>query len=77
MEEQLTTPFDFGLNLHDYFAAKAMQATMSNAEMWRAICMDRNNNTRDKENDSVEDYVAQECYKMADAMMRERKNRNR
>ena len=60
------------IELRDYFAAKVLEGMHSNSEMWRAICMDKKNCTRDKENDSVEDYVAQECYKMADAMLKER-----
>lgn len=58
--------------LRDYFAAKSLQGIMANNEMWIAMCMDRGNCTRDKQNDSVEDYVAQQCYKMADAMLKER-----
>ena len=61
------------IELRDYFAAKALQGIMANNEMWRSICMDRSNFTRDKQNDSVEDYVAQQCYKMAEAMIIESK----
>jgi hypothetical protein len=35
--------------------------------------MDAGNNTRDKEKDTYENYIAQQCYKMANAMMKERK----
>ncbi len=64
MDKEITTK--------DYFAAKAMQAAMSNPEMWRAMCMDSANGKRDSR-DTVEDYVAQESYRMAEAMMRERR----
>lgn len=67
------TEMENEIKLKDYFAAKALQGVMANNEMWRAMCMDRSNCTRDKQNDSVEDYVAQQCYKMADAMLKERK----
>lgn len=60
------------IDLRDYFATKVLEGIYSNNEMWRAMCMDKRNCTRDKENDSIEDYVAQECYKMADAMLKER-----
>lgn len=61
------------IKLKDYFAAKVLQGIMANNEMWRSMCMDRSNCTRDKQNDSVEDYVAQQCYEMAEAMLKERK----
>ena len=61
------------IKLRDYFAGKVLEGIHANFEMWTAICMDRGNCTKDKQNDSVEDYVAQQCYKMADAMLKERK----
>jgi len=70
--------FDFngnqhlGMDLRDYFAAKVMQGIFENNEKWRDMCMDRINSTRDKSNDTQEDYVAQQCYVMADAMIKER-----
>lgn len=51
--------YELGLTMRDYFAAKAMQAMLSNQEMW-------------SNNDTMEDYVSQESYKMADAMLKER-----
>ena len=60
------------IELRDYFAAKVLEGIHSNSVMWEAMCMDKKNCTRDKENDTHEDYVAQECYKMADAMLKER-----
>jgi hypothetical protein len=67
------TEMENEIKLRDYLAAKALQGIMANNEMWIAMCMDRSNCTRDKQNDSVEDYVAQQCYKMAEAMLKERK----
>ena len=64
-----------GMDLRDYFAAKAMQGIFENNEKWRAMCMDRINSTRDKSNDTQEDYVAQQCYGMADAMINEREKK--
>ena len=60
------------IELRDYFAAKVLEGIYSNSELWDAMCMDMRNLTRDKRNDTFEDYVAQQCYKMADAMLRER-----
>ena len=60
------------IELRDYFAAMVLQGVVSNNEMWVNMCMDKRNCTRDKQNDTHEDYVAQECYKMADAMLKER-----
>lgn len=60
------------IELRDYFAAKVLEGIYSNNEMWRSMCMDKQNFTRDKDNDTYEDYVAQQCYKMADAMLKER-----
>ena len=60
------------IELRDYFAAKVLEGMYSNSEMWRSMCMDKNNCTRDKAKDTHEDYVAQQCYEMADAMLKER-----
>lgn len=59
----------------DYFAAKVLQGIYSNPEMWRSICMDAPIFKRDRENDTINDYVAQQCYEMADAMIKERSKR--
>lgn len=61
-----------GMTLRDYFAAKILQGIHANNKMWIAMCMDRKNCTRDNKNDTQEDYVAQQCYSMADAMLKER-----
>jgi hypothetical protein len=63
------------IELRDYFAAKVLNGIHSNSELWRAMCADKHNCTRDKENDTHDDYLAQECYKMADAMLRERERK--
>jgi hypothetical protein len=55
------------IELRDYFAAKALEGIHSATHI-----LDKRNCTRDKENDTYEDYVAQQCYKMADAMLKER-----
>jgi len=63
---------DSGMDLRDYFAAKALQGIFANNKMWFNMCMDKSKCTRDKENDNIEDYVSQQCYRMADAMLKER-----
>ena len=67
------TEMENEIKLKDYFAAKTLEGIFANNDMWVAMCMDRQTCTRDKDNDSVEDYVAQQCYKMAEAMLKERK----
>lgn len=54
-----------GMSLRDYFAAKAMQAMNNSLEMVREMY-------KDKGNLSIEDYIAKESYKMADAMLKTR-----
>ena len=61
------------IGLRDYFAAKVLEGIHSDNDMLVAMCQDKRNCTRDKENDTHEDYIAQQCYKMADAMLKERK----
>lgn len=56
-----------GMTLRDYFAAKAMQAFMSNDKWVRGLddaCM--------KGNTKFKDSLAKNCYGMADAMLKER-----
>ena len=60
------------ITMRDYFAAKVLQGIHANNEMWVNMCMDQRNCTRNKGKDTQEDYVAQQCYKMADAMIIER-----
>jgi len=69
--ESKSSDEDF-LSLRDYFAGKVLQGVFSSNEMWTNMCMDKRNFTRDKEKDSQEDYVAQQCYTMAEAMLKER-----
>jgi hypothetical protein len=59
--------------LIDFFAAKVLQGVFANNEMFQNMCLDRKGCTRDKANDDVYDYIAQESYKMAEAMIKERK----
>lgn len=59
-----------GMELRDYFAAKAMQAILSNDRFLVAILTNY-----DSEGVSS-DAIASEAYSMADAMMRERSKRD-
>lgn len=60
-----------GVSPRDYFAAKVLQGIYSNNEIWMAMCMVGRN-----ENKTIEEYVAQNCYIQADAMMKERERIN-
>jgi len=71
-KKEAKTMTDSGMTLRDYFAAKALNGIFSNSEMWVKRGMDRKKCTRDKDSDTMEDYVAQRCYEMADAMLKER-----
>lgn len=62
---------DEGMTLRDYFASKALQGIRSSHEILRAMAMDRKNCARN-EDDTTDDYIAQECYRQADAMLKER-----
>jgi hypothetical protein len=57
---------NLGMTLRDYFAAKHLQGVSGDSEMWRAMCLDTPSGS------SSVDYIAYECYKMADAMMKAR-----
>lgn len=57
----LDNPLDRGMNLRDYFAAKAMQAYIETADE-RSICIEE-----------VGGWIAQFSYTVADAMMEFRK----
>ena len=59
--------------LIDYFASVVLQGIFANNEMFQNMCRDIKGCTRDKANDDVYDYIAQESYKMAEAMLKERK----
>lgn len=61
-----------GMDLRDYFAAKAMPIVVS---IWNDVI--KNNPDQDWEHPTIEtsDYalIANDCYEMADAMMEARK----
>ena len=57
--------------LLDHFAAVALNGMIANDEMWSALCVDKVSFSRNK-NDTMEDYVAQQAYKIADAMIKEK-----
>lgn len=56
-----------GMDLRDYFAAKAMQGIMANRETYLAMVMDNKTGT------PHELYISIQCYKQADAMIKARK----
>lgn len=58
--------------LRDYFAAKVLVGIYSNNEMFINLCNDRRIDARNKNSDTIEEYIAQKCYLMSDAMMKER-----
>lgn len=58
--------------LRDYFAAKVLVGIYSNNEMFINLCKDRGIDARNKNSDTIEEYIAQKCYLMADVMMKER-----
>ena len=58
--------------LRDYFAANVLVGIYSNNEMFINLCNDRRIDARNKNSDTVEEYIAQKCYLMADVMMKER-----
>jgi len=60
------------MTLRDYFAAKAMQGLFSNYELLCSLILSNKENARDKELDTIPDQIAQESYKMADAMLKKR-----
>ena len=62
----LGTGYDEGMDLRDYFAAKAMQGIFDSKIIMEVCQM-----TGDKE---LPELVATMSYNMADAMMKERKN---
>ncbi len=57
--------------LLDQFAAAALNGMFANHLMWMALCADKVRFSRNK-SDTVEDYVAQKAYKIADAMIKEK-----
>lgn len=57
--------------LLDQFAAVALNGILANHELWRSLCADKASFSRNK-NDIMEDYVAQQAYKIADAMIKEK-----
>jgi hypothetical protein len=56
------------IKLRDYFAAKAMQAILSNSELITAI-----KSNSDEANISSDEYLSKKAYKIADTMIKERK----
>jgi len=56
-----------GMTLRDYFAAKAMQGFISDREMYMAMMMDRKTSGL-----SPDDYIANQSYNLADAMLKQR-----
>ena len=54
-----------GMTLRDYFAAKAMQANLSDLKTIRAMA-------QDAKGVPFNEYLAKESYKMADAMLKQR-----
>ena len=58
------------LSKRDYIATQVLNGIHSNSTMWKAMRQDFPNLKRNG-NDTLQDYVAQECYKMADAMLKE------
>ncbi len=63
------------MELRDYFAAKVLNGIHSSPTMWTNMCEDKKQCTRFK-SDTMQDYIAQECYTMADAMLKERLKSN-
>jgi hypothetical protein len=56
--------FQRGMSLRDYFAAKAMQGFISNELVMQSIA--------DNHPDEGDEYIAKECYRIADAMLKQR-----
>lgn len=53
-----------GMSLRDYFAAKAMQANLSDIETIKAMAQDAKG--------PFNEYLAKESYAVADAMLKQR-----
>ncbi len=84
MDDKLKNPFVFpqldefpsgkvgvisgGITLRDYFAAKVLQATISNKDELTNVIMDAENDLSEGEN------VANHAYYFADAMLKARDN---
>jgi hypothetical protein len=60
---------EFGMTLRDYFAAKAMQASLANQEMWTNLISDYKSFGNGL---TALEYVAKEAYELADAMLKQR-----
>ena len=56
--------YQAGMTLRDYFAAKAMQGFIANTLAMQAIS--------DNFPNEGDEYIAQESYRMADAMLKQR-----
>lgn len=59
----------FFVSLRDIFANSAMQANISNPQMWSDMCKDLPNFGKGL---TMLQYVAKESYEMADAMLKQR-----
>jgi hypothetical protein len=57
-----------GMTLRDWFAGQALPAKIADAEAFNDSCRASNISTR-----ITHDYVAQSCYRYADAMLAARK----
>jgi hypothetical protein len=58
-----------GMSLRDYFANSAMQASVTNQEMWNNLILDCKSFGNGL---TVPEYVAKEAYGIADAMLKQR-----
>lgn len=72
---KLLRRFD-GMTLRDYFAAKALQGFCSDNTQWLNIMMDSSKQGQHKREESSEDYLAHQMYRIADSMLKERNNSN-
>lgn len=58
-----------GMSLRDYFANSAMQASITNQEMWNNLISDYKSFGNGL---TALEYVAKEAYEIADAMLKQR-----
>jgi predicted phosphoadenosine phosphosulfate sulfurtransferase len=62
--------YDRGMSLRDYFAAKVMAAMLTGIDSDEKFC--RYRNIALEKGISVSEWVAQDAYKQADAMLKQR-----
>ena len=60
-------PYEYGMNLRDYFAAKAMQGLLNQGEAYLDL------KAASYEKDAFWQYVAEMAYTISDEMMEARK----